>query len=332
VITPAKYIEKGISIGTLLLNDIAYFAKLKKIPALNVGGKTMLAYHGIDELDCRDFNSKFISKQRIYKQLKWLKENTHVISVKDYFNNNLDKSKHTICLTFDDGFLNNYTYLIPIINELKIPVSIFVTTIQMHHRNYLWTDFLDLSSLKSPMSIEIGNQRFYKKKGTYFNANGASLKQLMREMSTEQKQIVLDVLKPYSYFLADKKYDNYWKLMDEHQIGEIGKNPFVTIGSHGSRHNNLGIIPLEEAVVELIESKKYLENSLQKNVDSIAFPDGSYSRELIDASEKIGYRYQLACDYLFPFDLKDARIENRLGINPFISWNNQLRAINRGKY
>ena len=53
-------------------------------------------------------------------------------------------------------------------------------------------------------------------------------------------------------------------------------------------HSNLGVIPLENAVAELTESKAYLEGLIEQPVDSIAFPDGSCRIKVVEKHMRLG--------------------------------------------
>ncbi len=326
------HIKKGITILRCGINDFAFKVGLLKYSTLNPDKKTILIYHGVDLDDNRTFNSKFVSKERIYNQFKWLKENTNIVSLTDYFENNNQSKKHTIAITFDDGFYNNYELLFPIIQELQIQVTIFATTIQLQGYDILWPDYLDLASSLAPEKITIEGKVYHKKKGVFFNEQSQSLKQQMRFSTSEEKIKILNGLKMYSDFMKDKKLDLYWKLMNESQLKEISNSPFVTIGAHGSWHNNLSEISEQDAIQELEESKKYLEKVIGKEIIHLAYPDGSYTRSLINKAEKLGYRYQLAADYLFKEDNADKRIENRIGLNPYTSWFNQVLVLKKGHY
>ena len=67
---------------------------------------------------------------------------------------------------------------------------------------------------------------------------------------------------------------------------------------------------------EIVKSKEYLESLTQYEVDSIAYPDGSYSQRLLDEAISIGYRYQCAVDYRFLEDESLPHLHNRLGLYP----------------
>ncbi len=325
-------IKRGLNILKWSVNDALIRSKVLKDSQLSTGKKTILLYHGVDDMDNRTINSKFISAKRIFEQLSWLKENATIVPIKEYFESPANNKRHVLSLTFDDGFLNNYTHLYPIIKELNIPISIYITTVQLHGYNYLWPDYIDICSIEAPDKLTIEEETFFKKNNHFFDAQGRSLKSKMKKMDGNQKKRILKVFEKYTSFMSKKEMDIYWKLMTEEHWKKITQDPNITLGTHGTWHNNLSEINIEDAKKELLESKSYLENVIQKEVNEIAYPDGDYTRDLINISEECGYKYQLASDYLYSDDKLDKRVKNRLGINPYISWNNQINVINKGHY
>ena len=113
--------------------------------------------------------------------------------------------------------------------------------------------------------------------------------------------------------------------MTDSEIIETSKSNFINIQSHGFYHNNLGTIDLELALNEGIESKKYLENLTQKKVDTIGFPDGSYSKNFLDEIEKFGIsKFTAAEGFLFDFEREDNRILDRKGMYDVGKAHNQI--------
>ena len=120
---------------------------------------------------------------------------------------------------------------------------------------------------------------------------------------------------------------DYWSLMNDEEIKKASESKFVQIGSHGYFHNNLANVSIEEASNEMRLSKNYLENLVQKEVNEIAYPDGSYSSSVINEAETLGFKHQLALEYLFHEDKLDSRIEHRFGMYPVYSDINQIFSI-----
>lgn len=52
---------------------------------------------------------------------------------------------YAAAVTFDDGYRNNYTHAFPVLEELGIPATIFLTTGFLDDRRPLWTDRLTLA-------------------------------------------------------------------------------------------------------------------------------------------------------------------------------------------
>ena len=74
-------------------------------------------------------------------------------------------------------------------------------------------------------------------------------------------------------------------------------------------------------------AKKYLENLIQKPVNGIAYPDGSYSREIVQELKLKGFTNQLALGFLFDEDQTESSILNRHGIYPVYADSFQLKEI-----
>ena len=72
-------------------------------------------------------------------------------------------------------------------------------------------------------------------------------------------------------------------------IRRLAASENAEIGAHGYFHTSLGLIPHREAVEELGRSKSGLEELTDREVTAVAYPDGSYTRSLVDAAEDIGY-------------------------------------------
>jgi len=64
--------------------------------------------------------------------------------------------------------------------------------------------------------------------------------------------------------------------LSEEQVIELSKEELCTIGSHACHHTMFRYLSVDEAEKELIESKIYLENLLDKSVECFAFPYGRF--------------------------------------------------------
>lgn len=280
----------------------------------------ILAYHGIAPLLYPPMNFRHISPDVFEKHLIFLKKNTHIISVEDFFQMKFIPGKKNIAITLDDGYMNNYKYAAPLLEKYQIPATIYITGINQTNYRILWPDLHDLLAYQDIEYYDFDDIRFYKK-GTFYKPlisdNDLNLGEYLKEKSFEEKMTIFDNSRAIQKIINNNQLEDYWRLMSDNEISQIAETGLITIGSHGFFHNNLGYINTEEAKLELINSKNYLENITNIEVTSVAYPDGSYSREVIDAAEEAGFLHQLAVKYLFEEDRNDNRILDRIGLNQY---------------
>jgi len=288
------------------------------------GQLCIVTYHGVDLIGETKFNSRFYPINLLESNFRFFKKKFHSVSLKDIENKNFDKTKINVHITFDDGYLNNYKYAVPLLERYELHSTIYVTAIHNTENKILWADLLDICPFYLEDSLNVG---------------GVDYKKINGKFPDLCKQIRLDRVGGFQYkslvekcifnslnkdFRIDKSLEDYWKLIDDKQILEISKTKFVGIGSHGYYHNNLGNLPLEIAIKEVVDSKKFLESVIQKEVCSIAYPDGSYNTELLYKLNDIGFKTQ------FLFGASDDKYLNvngvydREGVYPVASSENEI--------
>jgi peptidoglycan/xylan/chitin deacetylase (PgdA/CDA1 family) len=73
-----------------------------------------------------------ITKEMFRKQMALLKENEYnVIAVRDFVSQQKTFEKQTkknVCLTFDDGYANNFTYCLPELEKYNFKATFYITT------------------------------------------------------------------------------------------------------------------------------------------------------------------------------------------------------------
>jgi peptidoglycan/xylan/chitin deacetylase (PgdA/CDA1 family)/UDP-N-acetylglucosamine:LPS N-acetylglucosamine transferase len=85
------------------------------------------------------------------------------------------------------------------------------------------------------------------------------------------------------------------KLMNKEQVAEMSDYG-IEFGAHAKTHPDLLTLPIEEAVSEITESKKTLENIIGKKVESFAYPYGSLNNDIKNIVKDAGFKYGIATD------------------------------------
>jgi peptidoglycan/xylan/chitin deacetylase (PgdA/CDA1 family) len=297
-------------------------------------GSRIMVYHGICPADPLKFKTLFISERTFEAHLKFYKRHFNVISLDDYYREKFSDSKFNICLTFDDGFANNYKYVLPLLAEYEMPATFFITAIQAAGYDILWNDFLGIVSKYGPDRIEFKGGIYLKDSNNKYRStiDNTSLADKLRATGFKEKAEMMKEFEPLSSFKNNKPNEDYWLQMTAEQIREVAQSPWVTIGAHGHYHNDLTQISNADALNELILTKQYLEHITGKKIKSIAFPYGAYNPGLIAAAIKCGYEQLLAVDFNNETDNRERTMRERFTVNPFISVNNQMYATITRKY
>ncbi|HEX7674838.1 MAG TPA: polysaccharide deacetylase family protein [Bdellovibrio sp.] len=95
---------------------------------------------------------------------------------------------------------------------------------------------------------------------------------------------------PFTIFvITDRVLQNDPAYLSHSQLVELSKDPLVTLGAHGKTHKPLASLPINEAIEELSESKKDLEDTIGRGVNVMSFPLGQWNSELFSKAREIGY-------------------------------------------
>ncbi|WP_332369396.1 polysaccharide deacetylase family protein [Spirosoma telluris] len=292
----------------------------------NRPGKRMLMYHGVDAVGSLAYNSRFISAHLFEQQVAYFKENFNIVTLKEYYEaDDLPKDKLTITLTFDDGYANNFTRVLPILEKHKVPATFFITAIREKGYAYLWTDFHDMLRYRVQSCIFNGEKYSLNRQNVFCSQRSGELlhKQLRKLSFIEIDRFIQDMIGQTGLKMEDFHPDYYLQMTVE-QIALLAKSPYAAIGSHTHTHIDLTQRPMSEIIDEMRFSKEWLETITNLEIDSLAFPYGVYTLEVINAAKTVGYRRQVADRLSQEADANIPELQQRFGNNPFLTFTNQI--------
>jgi peptidoglycan/xylan/chitin deacetylase (PgdA/CDA1 family) len=217
------------------------------------------------------------------------------------------------------------------LEKYEVPACFFITAIRSEGKDCLWNDVLSIAGITGPQKLVFNKEEYTKARGKYWSASGRLLNDVLRYESLKARQQVIDHLTMFTGF-KEKVHQNYWLQLTADQIRQLAKSKWVTIGSHSSWHNDLAKSLTDDLKADLKKSKSFLENCTGQEVRALAFPYGSYTRNVIEEAKATGYTQLLATEFLYPEDKYDPALKERLTINPFISSIHQVHANISGHY
>jgi peptidoglycan/xylan/chitin deacetylase (PgdA/CDA1 family) len=292
-------------------------------------GYRILIFHGIDFDGNTHFNSRFVSVQFLDELLALLSRHCVFISMEDVYKKNFSPGKFHVALTFDDGLQNNYDLALPILQKYNVPATFFVCP-SNSSEDFLWPDFLDLvTSVSKKPELHFEGVRYVKEKE--YRHGTKTLKNRCKELDWKSIQNLFPIFEHEWNEIKQQDLEVYWKLMKPVQLKEIANDPLFTIGAHTIRHLDLTAISLEEARLEMLESKQQLEEIAGIPINSFAFTFGSYNSKLVTLAEKIGFEQILLMQKQGSESVSNSCLE-RFGINPHISAKAQVFFLLKGRY
>jgi peptidoglycan/xylan/chitin deacetylase (PgdA/CDA1 family) len=326
-----KYLVDNVLYRTLLIlvvdKILRYFVTHKRL---------IITYHGVSQKNQFHINGRHLSADQFEAQLKYFKKNFDVVPLEaicDMKQMNTTPKKHTIALTFDDGFLNNLTVALPLLEKYQLPATFFCCSINLEDRKYIHpSDFFNLIGVFSNNSkITIDEKEFTKHKYDLIHfSDGITAEQYINTLSYEDWKTTLSHLSEYypPESITTRVDDEAYKLMNAEHLKQLGSSGISSIGSHCHSHVNIKMLSPEEMNEQFTLSKKQLEKYSSKSITTIAYPYGYYNKKAIELSKEMGYKYLFAAgdveeefkDDLFP----------RMAILSAASYSRNILSVNNG--
>jgi peptidoglycan/xylan/chitin deacetylase (PgdA/CDA1 family) len=197
-----------------------------------------------------------------------------------------------VAITFDDGYRDNLTLAVPVLERLGIPATIFLVPQFLSGHSHAWWERLAWA-LRSARAGEVTID------GERSSLNGprelaATLAKIERHLKVldhrarlEAVEALVDELKPTRPYGAERLFMN-WD--DARQLVRAG----VAIGSHTMEHAILARETERDQRAELAESRNALENRLDVPVKLLAYPNGArddYDGTTISLARSAGYSH-----------------------------------------
>ena len=285
----------------------------------------ILAYHRVCNLDeCYDNDIDLISatESQFDWQINYLKNNFDLISFEDLGNiidQKIKKPKRPVIITFDDGFTDNYTKAYPILKKHNASATFFVSTDYIGTKNNFWFNQVFRSFLNkdhSHVSIEKFDMNFDLSSISQerYDQIYSIVTALQRCSNIERLEVMDYIENTYPSQDAD---DSLSLPMTWEQLKEMSDD--MEIGSHTAGHPILSTLSEDEFHHEIGGSKEVIENKLNKEITTIAYPVGmpfTYNdrvlKEVNKAKYTFGTSYMPGINYfntLNRFELKRIHIE-----------------------
>jgi peptidoglycan/xylan/chitin deacetylase (PgdA/CDA1 family) len=223
--------------------------------------------------------------QALAAQLRYLVRYFKVVALEtmlERLTNNSFPLAHEIVLTFDDGLRNNLTVVYPILRDLQLPATFFVCPALVESGAWLWNHEMRcrLQTLAAPDLAEL--QTKLPSPGTSVDGIVEWMKTLRLPQRHHAEAIIRHATPD---FQATASQRASFDMMNWDDLLSLDSR-LITIGSHTLSHPILNTLGAQEIESELLESRRCLEQRLQRTVDFFCYPNGSYDERAYAAVKK----------------------------------------------
>jgi peptidoglycan/xylan/chitin deacetylase (PgdA/CDA1 family) len=245
-----------------------------------------LMYHRVNRLK-QDKNYLAVVPDVFYEQMFFLKKNYPIVRLEQDWN---ELDQDAVCVTFDDGYMDNYTNALPILQELEIPATIFISTGGINTYKEFWWDELErillfkedrpgaTFSLKDKLfSCKWPVESFLERDALY-----DTLVWLIKDkISVNDRENWMQQFRDWS---NSEEQDGENLLLQTDQIPMDSQ--LMTIGAHTVNHACLNSLTEREQSYEIGESVRTLENLFGRTVSIFSYPFGAYNKISIEICKK----------------------------------------------
>lgn len=256
-------------------------------------GKVLtLLYHRVRTYE-QDVQLLCVTPEHFAEQMDWLKANYKIVRFDEDWNR---IEEDAVCITFDDGYRDNFLTAVPILKQRQIPATVFVATGNMNSGRELWWDELERNLLMDKdyrAAFQLSDEMF----GCRWTAETPEQREdlyytlhwLMRCVEVGRRDDWIRQLQKWNGYTENGREENHCV-----QLADI-KNTntsIIQIGAHTVNHPVLSRLAPDEQKREIERSRQCLENALIQPIVTFSYPFGGrddYNEETIAICKELGF-------------------------------------------
>lgn len=283
-------------------SDEAYLSALAGFPARIKNELTILLYHGVTDsvsTGIENASGKHIHVDAFRDQMQFIKQNCNVLSMDDVValtENGEAFPPRAVAVTFDDGFKNNHALAAPVLDELQVSATFYITAGIVDTKLMFWVDDLeDCLNLSQAEDIRIlldGAEKLFSLRSDAEKlAALAEIKGYCKRAASADKDRVLRDVATATGIVPDVGHARNYEKISWDELREMDANPLFIIAGHSLYHDILSAQPVAEMQAAVRLSLGLLSYNLGHSVTHFSYPEGQahhYSEKVIQTLKDEG--------------------------------------------
>jgi peptidoglycan/xylan/chitin deacetylase (PgdA/CDA1 family) len=186
---------------------------------------------------------------------------------------------HSVAVTFDDGFKNNYTQAFPVLMECGVPATIFLTTGHIGRgMHLLWTERVArlIAGMKRPVvRLDLGDEPhvWWVRSDEEREATAAEILKLLKRLPVARREDkIAELVRQAGGDELPTTSERYEFLSwdDVRLMAAAG----IEFGSHTVHHPVLSTLDTRQRLEEIVSSKETIERELRQPCCVFSYPNG----------------------------------------------------------
>ena len=257
---------------------------------------TNTAYPGIKGLDTLLF----------IEQIEYLQKHYHFVTIEeviDSFENKTSIPPNSVLLTFDDGYIDHFNNVFPILERKKIQGSFYIPVetacenkildvnkihyilAKIENKQILIDEIYNLLDIyRTTFKLE-SNDYYFKKlavSNRYDSKEVIFIKRLLQVELEEKLRTEITGVLFRKYVTSDEKAFSRELYMNEEQISCMQRNG-MHIGGHGNSHYWLGSLNKKQQQIEIEKSMDFIQRiGGDMNYWTMCYPYGNYNDDTLN--------------------------------------------------
>lgn len=278
----------------------------------------ILCYHGVSKIKKSgiiNFNKKHILVNDFENQIRLIKRKYIPITIDHiYFNlkNKIPFNKKMVCITFDDGFENNFTTAAKILLKYQVPAMFYICPGTIEKKEMFWVDKIEAAICFTKKK----NVRLNLKKNIQFDLSTdkkkirviEKIKQYCKSVSDKKKDIVIKNLIEITGVIPSNKMNKNYKVASWDQIKKTLKNKLFSLGGHSFEHSILTKLTNKQVDKDIKKTISLILKRTGVLIRHFSYPEGKKNKKVINIMKK---NKILSCPLAFG-------TKNTHNVNPFL--------------
>jgi peptidoglycan/xylan/chitin deacetylase (PgdA/CDA1 family) len=289
-------------------------ARAEKLLSRAGASAAILMYHRVAEEEHDPWNL-CVSPERFAEQMAFLQKAADCVDLLDVQGSKLTprSGRARIAVTFDDGYRDNLTRALPVLERYGIPATVFVVSGSIGRSREFWWDALERCLLRPqrlPERLELDvagmRRRFWlgnsESSDPAWRADDESapgpresvfleLWKALVGLDTERQDAVLVALMEWACIHPEPAPER--RPMTSEELAQLAAHPLIRIGCHTVTHRSLPSLPAREKEREIAAARSALEAGTGGPIEVFSYP---YGRVDAEAAAIVGRsRFSLAC-------------------------------------